>query len=137
MSGQQFPEPTVGALIFNSENKIFLMKSYKWKNKYVIPGGHVELGETLKQALKREIREETGLAIFNIKFLLMQEFIYDKAFWQKKHFLFLDFYCRTKAKKVLLNSEGQEYIWVSLKKALSLPIEPYTGKAIKEYMRRK
>ena len=78
MVKQQFPEPTVGAFIFNPQGKLFLMKSHKWKNKYVVPGGHVELGEKLKEALKREVKEVTGLEIYDIKPLNIQEFIFDK-----------------------------------------------------------
>ncbi len=137
MAKQQFPEPTVGALIFNPKGKIFLMKSYKWRDKYVMPGGHIELGETLKQALKREIKEETGLDIYDIEFICYQEFIFDKTFWKKKHFVFFDFACKTKSTKVKLSSEGQEHLWVSLKKALKLPIELYTRQAIKEYIKKR
>ena len=120
MLDKKYPEPAVGALIFNRDGKIFLMKSHKWKNKYVIPGGHIELGENIKDALKREIKEETGLDIYDIKFLIFQEFIYDNAFWKKKHFIFLDFICKTNLDKVKLGLEGQEYIWVSPKKALDI-----------------
>jgi len=137
MTKQQYPEPTVGALIFNHEEKLFLMKSHKWRGKYVMPGGHIELGETIEGALKREVREETGLDIFDIKFVCLQEFIFGKEYWRKKHFLFFDFACRTKSKKVTLNGEGQEYIWTSLDKALKLPIEPYTKKTIKIYKQNK
>lgn len=137
MSKQQFPEPTVGALIFNPEGKIFLMKSHKWRGKYVIPGGHIELGEKTEDALRREVKEETGLKINDIEFLWFKEFIFDKAFWQKKHFIFLEFACKTKSKKVKLNSEGQEYVWVTLKEALELPIEPYTRITIEEYIKKK
>ena len=69
MAKQQFPEPTVGAMIFNTEGKLFLMKTHKWGNKYAIPGGHIEMGETMTDALKREIKEETHLDIHNIQFL--------------------------------------------------------------------
>lgn len=41
----KYPEPTVSAVIFNPAGKILLCKSHKWGNKYVIPGGHIELGE--------------------------------------------------------------------------------------------
>ena len=58
---QHYPEPTVGALIFDPEGHLFLMRSHKWAGRYVVPGGHVELGETLGAALRREVAEETGL----------------------------------------------------------------------------
>lgn len=137
MGEQRFPEPTVGALIFNPEGKIFLMNSRKWKNKYVIPGGHVEVGEKIEDALKREIKEETGLDIYDIEFIFLQESILDDAFWKKKHFIFLDFACKTNSTEVKLNSEGQKHIWVSPEEALKLPVEPYTIRAIEEYMKKK
>jgi len=60
---QLHPEPIAGALIFDSRGKIFLTKSHKWHDKYVIPGGHIGLGERAVDALRREIKEETGLEI--------------------------------------------------------------------------
>lgn len=57
MTDQRYPEPTVGALILNLQGQLFLMKSPKWRGKYVVPGGHVELGESLEEALRREIKE--------------------------------------------------------------------------------
>lgn len=135
MAEQKFPEPIVGALIFNQENKIFLMKSHKWKDKYVIPGGHIELGERMEDALVREVKEETGLEIFGLKFISCTEFIFDEAFWKKRHFILFDFACKTNSTEVKLNSEGQEYIWVGIKEALKLPIDPYTKKVIEEYLK--
>ena len=40
---KKYPEP-VGTVIFNG-GKILLCKSKKWNNKYVIPGGHIEIGD--------------------------------------------------------------------------------------------
>ena len=134
MTEQKFPEVTVGALIFNQEKKVFLMKSHKWKNKYVIPGGHVELGETLKEALKREIKEETNLDIFDINFIISQEFIYGDEFYEKRHFIFFNFVCETNLTDVVLNDEAQEFVWVTCEEALKLPIEPYSKKAIEIFL---
>lgn len=133
MSKQLYPEPTVGGLIFNQKGKVFLMKSPKWKGKYTIPGGHIEMGETIEQALKREIKEETNLDIFDIKFITLQEFIFGEEFHEKKHFLFFDYACQAKNTDVILNKEGVEYVWISIDKALKLPIESYTRTAILKY----
>jgi nucleoside triphosphatase len=131
---QRYPEPTVGALIFDPAGRLFLMRSHKWAGKYVVPGGHVELGETLEAALRREIMEETGLTIYDISFVGVQEFIHDPAYWQPRHFIFFDYACRTDVTEVRLNDEAQEYVWVTVDEALRLPIEPYTEKTIRTYL---
>ncbi len=136
MPEQRFPEPTVGALIFNAEGKLFLMKSHKWHDEYVIPGGHIELGETAEEALRREIKEETALDIYDIEFLCVQEFIYDKAFWKKRHFIFLDYACKTNSTDVVLNSEGHDHIWATLEDAKALPVDSYTRSTITKYLKK-
>ena len=133
---QKYPEPTVGALIFNTENKILLVRSHKWRDKYVIPGGHIELGETNLKALIREIKEETGLDIYDIEYIGFQEFIYDEAFWKMRHYIFFDYVCKTDGTKVELNSESEEYVWVTLEEANNFDVEPYTLRTIDEYMKK-
>lgn len=134
MSVQQYPEPTVGAMIFSPQGKLFLMRSHKWRDQYVIPGGHIEVGESIEQALRREIKEETGLDIDNIEFIGFQEFILDDAFWAKRHFIFFDYACTTESVQVTLNDEAQEYAWVPLEEALDWPVEPYTRSTIQTYI---
>lgn len=58
------PQVAVGAIIINDE-KVLLVKRNKAPHKdlWAIPGGSVELGETLQEAAEREVREETGLTI--------------------------------------------------------------------------
>jgi nucleoside triphosphatase len=136
MMKQKYPEPTVGALIFNTENKILLVRSHKWRDKYVIPGGHIELGETNLKALIREIKEETGLDIYDIEYIGFQEFIYDEAFWKMRHYIFFDYACKTDGTKVELNSESEEYVWVTLEEANNFDVEPYTLRTIDEYMKK-
>jgi nucleoside triphosphatase len=134
MAQQQYPEPTVGALIMDAEDRLFLMRSHKWRGQYVIPGGHIELGERMEDALRREVKEETGLEIHSVKFLGFQEFVYGEAFWQRRHFIFFDFVCRTDSTAVTLNDEAQSYVWVPIAAALDLAVEPYTRHAIEIYL---
>ncbi|MCW4019608.1 MAG: NUDIX domain-containing protein [Candidatus Bathyarchaeota archaeon] len=136
MGEQKYPEPTVGALIFNPEGRVLLIKSHKWRDQYAVPGGHIELGEKIEDALRREIKEETGLDVYDVEFVIFQEFIYDDAFYKKRHFIFFDYVCKTRSTAVKLNSEAQEYVWGSLDEALRLPLEPYAKNLIEEYMKK-
>jgi nucleoside triphosphatase len=136
MTNQSYPEPTVGALIFNPEGQILLVRSHKWRNQYVIPGGHIELGETIIAALKRETKEETDLDIYDIEFIGFQEFIFDDVFWKKRHFIFFDYACKTESTQVKLNSESEEHLWVAIEDIVNLPVEPYTRRAIHEYLKK-
>ena len=134
-SKQQYPEPTVGALIFDPEGKLLLVKTHKWKGKYTIPGGHVELGERLVDALRREIFEETGLELIESKFICFQEFIYDASFYEKRHFVFFDFACQVKTSEVRLNNEAQEFVWVDVKDVYTYPIDSYLRYALDRYLK--
>lgn len=122
---QQYPEPTVGALIFNENDQLLIVKTHKWHGNYTIPGGHVELGEKLLEALEREIREETGLTLTRADFLCYQEFVYDECFWEEKHFVFFDFVCRVLPGEVHLNDEAEDYVWVDLDEIENYPIDDY------------
>jgi nucleoside triphosphatase len=135
MADQQYPEPTVGAFIFNPKGELLLLQSHKWPGKYVVPGGHVELGERLEQAVIRESKEETGLDVYDVVFINFQEFIYDPAFWKPRHFIFFDFACKTDSTQVRLNDEAQGYIWVEPRQALSLALDTYTRRSIELYLK--
>jgi nucleoside triphosphatase len=131
---KQYPEPIAGAFIFNQENKLFLMKSHKWSDMYVIPGGHVEIGETFHEALEREVKEETGLSIYDPQFICFWEFIDGKEFHKKKHMIFFNYVVRTKDTKVTLNGEAQEYIWVYPEESLKLPLNSYTRMTLEKFL---
>jgi len=137
MSEQQFPEPTVGIFIFNQSGEILLLESHKWPGAYVVPGGHVELGERLEEAAVREAKEETGLDVYDLEFINFQQFIYDLAFWKQRHFIFFDFAAKTSSMDVQLNDEAQEYVWVELERALELELDSYTRTSIETYMKKR
>ena len=124
-SPNQYPEPTVGALIFNDNDQLLIVKTHKWKGNYTIPGGHVEMGEYLEDALKREIQEETGLTLVKANYLCFQEFVFDDCFWEKKHFIFFDFVCRVEDGLVQLNEEAEDYAWVDIDKIDEYPVDVY------------
>jgi nucleoside triphosphatase len=124
-------------MILNPSGEMLLVQSHKWSGKYTIPGGHVELGESLAEAVVRECKEETGLDVKVQEFLCWQEFIYDPAFWEPRHFLFFDFACLSEGGPVTLNDEAEDYLWIPPEKALELEIDRYTAVSIREYLKGK
>jgi nucleoside triphosphatase len=134
---QVYPEPTVGALIVNNEGKILLAKSHKWFDKYTLPGGHIEVGESMIDAVRREVKEEVGLDVEVVEMLLVQEAIFAPEFYKKKHFVFIDFYCKSKDQQVKLDqNEIQDYIWVYPGAAYNLKLDSFTRKTLDRYLER-
>jgi len=134
MSDKKYPEPVVGALIINQDGKLFLVSSPKWQGKYVVPGGHVELGETLEAACKREIKEETNLDVFDMEFIDIQEHVSGKEYYNKdSHMIMIDYVCKTKGGDVILNKEGSSYVWVTVEEALKMSLGENTRIFIQRY----
>ena len=137
MSDQIFPEPTVGAFIFNAKGELLLLQSHKWPGRYVVPGGHVELGERLEEAVVREAKEETGLDVRDLEFINFQQFIYDPAFWKKRHFIFFDYACQTDGTNVQLNDEAEGFVWVEPHEALTMELDTYTRRSVEEWLKKR
>jgi phosphoglycolate phosphatase len=133
------PLATVGALIFNSKNEALMIRTHKWSNLWGIPGGKIKWGETSENALRREILEETGLKISDIKFALVQDCIHSKEFYRDAHFVLLNYTCRCAAKnpRVKLNDEGREFRWMKLAEAKKLKLNKPTKILINEVFKSK
>lgn len=135
---QVYPEPTVGGLIVNEEGKILLVKSHKWFDSYTLPGGHIEVGETMVEAVKREVKEETGLDVEVKEMLLLQEAIFAPEFYKRKHFIFFDFLCKSKHQRVKLDQEElQECVWVYPGAAYNLKLDSFTRSTLDKYLTRR
>ncbi|NLY88828.1 MAG: NUDIX domain-containing protein [Firmicutes bacterium] len=132
-----YPVPVVGAVIFNSDNKILLCKSHKWNDEYIIPGGHIELGEKMEEALKREVLEETGLEVYDLQLVGLKEWIYSDSFGEKKHIIFIDYLCKTDSCNVVLNDEAEDYIWIGLDEIEKYRINSFTKALLTELRNKK
>jgi nucleoside triphosphatase len=128
------PAVTIGALVFYN-NKLLLVKSPKWHGKYIVPCGHVEFKENLKDAVRREVFEETALNVNNIKFLKIHELIGSKEYHDpNRHFVCVNFVCEADNDNVMLNKEGDSHVWVEPEKALEFDLDSVTRASVEKYL---
>ncbi|HWW00838.1 MAG TPA: NUDIX domain-containing protein [Candidatus Acidoferrum sp.] len=131
------PIATVGALIYNAAGQVLMVRTHKWSDLWGIPGGKIKWGEPSVEALRREIKEETNLAVADIEFVLVQDCIHSKEFYRDAHFVLLNYTCRCDGEPtVKLNDEAQEFRWLPPAEALALPLNQPTRTLLAEVMRR-
>lgn len=65
MSEPETPKLTVDCVLRDAQGRILLIrrKNPPFQGQYALPGGFVDIGETVEQACLREIREETGVTL--------------------------------------------------------------------------
>ncbi len=125
------PVATVGGLIFNARGEVLMIRTHKWSNLWGIPGGKIKWGETADEALRRELKEETGLEVTDIRFVLVQDCIHSKEFYREAHFILLNYTCRCAGEPLVkLNDEAREWRWATMAQACGMPINQPTRKLL-------
>ncbi|HKS86330.1 MAG TPA: NUDIX hydrolase [Pseudolabrys sp.] len=110
----QRPYLAVSAAIFRDGKVLIVRRARKPAlNLYTLPGGAVEIGETLKDALIREVQEETSLSIEPITLAGHREVIMrDDQGLTERHFVILCFAARWLKGDPILNAELDDARWV-------------------------
>lgn len=133
---------TVGACII-FENKILLMFHSKL-NKWLLPGGHIEANETPDMALRREVKEETGLEITFLQPSILPRQVeevevlalsfHNNLHQAGDHLHYQPHYlCSTNTVNFVQNSESKEMRWFAADEVESLVGCPNNVRAIVKY----
>lgn len=110
-------------VIENDKGEILLAQSTKWGSKWTLPGGHIEPGETILNALVREGEEETGLQLRGISVFHWGELIGSQDFHRPAHFIFFAGYAKVCGGQARLDpAELTAYVWVTPERALKLDL---------------
>jgi nucleoside triphosphatase len=94
------------------------------------PGGGIEPGEHMEDALHREIHEEVGIEIEAVKPAFFKDGTYTKRFLNgtliETYMIFLLFHCKAVSESIQLNDEFVDYRWVSEDKVSNLELNQET-----------
>jgi nucleoside triphosphatase len=133
---RHFPVATVGGLIRDQEGNVLLVRTRKWSGLYGIPGGKIDYGETMESAFVREAREETGLEIGDVEFVLNQDCVEHPEFHRPRHFILVNYTARVRGVRpeVKLNHESDSYAWVRPEQAMDMGLNGPTRVLIRHVL---
>ena len=117
----------VAAVIWNDRQQLLLIRRTKEprKGQWSLPGGKVEFGESLEDALRREIREETGLEVALLGLAGIAETILDtNAGAPDTHFVLIDYSARLVSGEAIAASDAADATWFTQEEAAALPLWP-------------
>lgn len=102
------PKVGVGAVLIH-EGRVLLIRRGKepLRGRWVVPGGTVELGETLERALVREIEEETGLIVRPREVVAVFDRILGEGDRVDYHYVIIDYLCDYVAGEARAGSDAE------------------------------
>ena len=116
---------SVAALVTNEKGEILLVNS-PWRG-WEYPGGLIEPGETFQEALKREVREESGVEIEITGFVGICKNV-------GRDIVNIDFTARYIGGTLTTSEESTEVVWVTPEKAMEMITFPLTKKRLQNML---
>ena len=115
---REYPEAPivgVGAVVIDGTKVLLVRRGQEpLKGEWSLPGGALELGETLQQGVVREVLEETGLIVVPGGIIeILDRITPDEASGRiRYHYVLIDFVCHVTGGTLCSASDAEEVRWV-------------------------
>ena len=133
MTAREYPERPivgVGAVIFDEDRVLLIRRGHApMQGEWPLPGGALELGETLEDGVKREVLEETGLIVEPMAMIeAFDRIARDDAGRVQFHYVLVDYLCRIIGGSAACASDATDLRWAARDELES--IAPFTREVI-------
>lgn len=117
------PKPCIIVAVIKDDEILMLKQSYTFKDSKVLVSGYVTNGESVEDTVYREVKEETGIIIDEVKYL-------GSEYLESKEIIMLTFMAHYVQGELIKSSEVEWVDWVCLKDAINEMNEDEIGKRI-------
>ena len=126
------PRLGVGAVVFKDNRVLLVLRSTPpAQHQWAIPGGRVELGETLQTAAEREVLEETGIRIRAGEPIYTFDAIdRDDAGRVRYHYVIVDLDAEYLSGEPIPDDDARDARWISARELQQLPVNRVTRRLL-------
>ena len=135
---REYPEAPivgVGAVVIDGTKVLLVRRGNEpLKGEWSLPGGALEVGETLQQGVVREVLEETGVTVAPAGVVeILDRIVRDEESGRVRyHYVLIDFVCRVSSGSPLVGSDADEVLWVDRAMLEEYRLPPVTVRVIEK-----
>jgi ADP-ribose pyrophosphatase YjhB (NUDIX family) len=125
------PVVGVGGVVVQDGRALIVKRAHEpRKGEWSLPGGLVELGETLAEAARREIKEETGLDVEVSEVLEVFDRVHRLEGRVRYHFVIVDYLCRPMDGTLQAGDDAEAVAWVTADEIASYGVNEFATRVI-------
>jgi 8-oxo-dGTP diphosphatase len=120
-----FPQVGVGGIVVKERQVLLIRRANEpLRGCWMIPGGTVTAGETLMQAVAREVLEETGIAVRPLTLACVDDYIERDGGRLLFHYVIVDYLCECVGGELRAGSDALDAVWVPLDRLGEYDLSP-------------